>query len=293
MSASSLGSIPSFREVSLEDLHVSAPVPNKKRGLNMYVNGAARKSFRYRGCGGSQGERLTVVFNPEAPESGGSKWSVCLSIPKGCEDLVAFHRAKDEKIISAVAKHSKEFLKREMTEQEVRAIFKPSVVEKDGYEPYLRARFDTAPDSKVPFCLIDVNESTRKFSRAHYSSIRAGDLVSQIEQTGMVYFFNGFVGYANDISNMIRYPPPPQSLAQLAGGEDFMECRPEDIHVAPSTPRAAAPEPAAPQPTPPEPTAPERVASPPPSPDPSFGADGATVELDPVTLAPLPKRARA
>ena len=292
--------VPLYSEVNLADMIVSKPIASTTTGrgptsFNMFVGAPGRQPFRFQMSRAGLQYRNTLVFPPDTPVNGGSRVNLALSVPKGDTDVFEFWSKVDSIIIEHVAKHSKEFLKRLMTEEDVRAIYTPTLRSKDDYDSYVKARFDISPDARCPVQMFDVNEYNKRYASMHHSRLEQGDAVTTIGQLGMVYFFNQKVGLTVDISHLTRYAPPPANDFPFQLEGEYSRCLTENLFteiatVAEQLPiekavassmelvemkteaaSAAAAE------------AEDEAASS----SSTAAADGSTVKIDPVTMLPL------
>jgi hypothetical protein len=225
---------PLYSEVNLDNIIVSKPIASTGSGrgpttFNMFIGAPGRKPFRFQFSRAGEAHRNTLVFPPEEANNGSSRINLALSIQKGETDVFEFWQKVDDIIIPHVAKHSKEFLKREMTEVEVRAIYTPTIRSKEDYDSYLKARFDHAPDARCPVKMFDINEHKKRYSPLHHTRLEQGDSLTCIGQLGMVYFFNQKVGITVDISHLTRYAPPPANEFPFQLGAEYSRCAPEDL----------------------------------------------------------------
>jgi hypothetical protein len=237
--------VPLFTEVDTNAIIISHPVACTSSGrgpasYNMFVGAAGRKPFRFQMSLPATIHRNTLVFAPDAPANGGSRFNLALSIPRVDEDVMAFWEKVDGVVIAHTAKHSKEFLKKVMNEEEVRAIYTPSIRVKEDYENFLKVRFDTAPDSRCGVKMFDVNEHKKRYSPLHHSNLRQGDAVTCIVQLGMVYFFNQKVGLTVDVSHLTRYAPAPPKEFPFQLGAEYSQCAPDDLFGDDETPATIA-----------------------------------------------------
>jgi hypothetical protein len=232
-----------FTEVSLDDMCISRPIASTSGGRgqtssNMYIGAGGRKPFAFQMSRAGAAHRNTLVFAPDAPTNGSTRVNLALSIPRGDEDVMAFWAALDDRVIKHTAIHSKEFLKRTMTEEEVRSIYTPTVRVKEGFENYIKVRFDIAADARCGVKMFDVNEQHKRYSPLHHSRLDQGDSVTCITQAGLVYFFNQKVGITIDVSHLTRYAPPPANDFPFQLGAEYSACAPDDLFKAPETAEA-------------------------------------------------------
>ena len=287
--------VPLYSEVNLNAITLSKPiVSTNSRGpssFSMFMAGPNREPFRFQLSRHEAEHRNHVVFQPDPQQNGGSKVNVSLSIPLADTSVFEFFTAVDEIVIKHIALHSKEFLKRSepMTVEQVRAIFAKSVRSKEGYQPFVKGRFDTACDCKMPATFYHVNERAQTYAKMHHSALAPRDSVVAILQLGIIYSINGKVGYCLDISHMSVYsPPPPNAFPFQLGGQKFAEVNADNLwsdqppSLSPISPisssqsslfRAEIPV-----------MKNEEVVQ---------GADGSTFTMDPVTLLPVAAAANA
>jgi hypothetical protein len=270
-------------------MQISKPIQSANvRGppsFSCYVNAGNRKAFSFQMTYPEPEFRPCIVFPLTPPTPASSKVNVALSIPTHSESVFRFWADVDTRMIKHLAEHSKEFLKKQMTEDEVRTIYIPCIRAKPDYDAYLKVRFDTNPDTRIPFTCLDVNIAAKRYSKLHYSRLEQGDSVLAIVQPGMLYNFSGKVGCTVDCTYLLRYAPPPANNFPFrlgAGMEGFHEVVPEDLF---STEDAAeidqlvkCREDTMLQSTKTE--APPAVAA-------ETSEDGSTITLDPVTLLPV------
>ena len=93
-------------------------------------------------------ERPTLFspFGASAWEEGQTRLSIIFHIP---EELAAWFDTVDEHFIVQLASKSEELLKKKMSENDVRAIFKPTVVRKEGFPPGLKCKYNSAGSKAV------------------------------------------------------------------------------------------------------------------------------------------------
>lgn len=280
--------VPLFTEMDPRGIVISRPIASASKGhgptsFNMFVGASNRQPFRFQMSLPGPDHRNKLVFAPDTPVNGGSKVSLALSVPTLDDAVMDFWAKVDDVVIAHTAKHSKEFLKREMTEDAVRSIYTPSIRVKEDYDNFLKVRFDTAPDSRCCVSMFDVNEHKKRYSALHHSRLEQGDSVTCIVQLGMVYFFNQKVGITVDISHLTRYAPPPANEFPFQLGAEYQQCVPEDLFRDDTAAVGVAI------------TDSVVVASPTLKPvediDATVGGndqdDGSTVKIDPVTLLPI------
>lgn len=224
-----------FSEVDTRSIVISRPIASTANGrgptsYNMFVGTACRQPFRFQMSRSGPAHRNTVVFPPDVPNNGGTRVNMALSIPKADVEVLKFWSQVDDVVIAHTAKHSKEFLKREMTEDEVRAIYTPSIRMKEDFENFLKVRFDTTPRQTLnEVKMFDVNELRKRYSPLDHSRLSQGDVVTCIVQLGMVYFFNQKVGVTVDVSHLTRYVPPPPNEFPFQLGAEYSQCAPNDL----------------------------------------------------------------
>ena len=276
-----------FSEVDTRSIVISRPIASTANGrgptsYNMFVGTAGRQPFRFQMSRSGPAHRNTVVFPPDVPNNGGTRVNMALSIPKVDVDVLSFWSKVDDVVIAHTAKYSKEFLKREMTEDEVRAIYTPSIRMKEDYENFLKVRFDTTPRQTLnEVKMFDVNELRKRYSPLHHSRLSQGDVVTCIVQLGMVYFFNQKVGVTVDVSHLTRYVPPPPNEFPFQLGAEYSQCAPNDLFKdqSPTSEVTGQQElEISQEQTDTEKQSGELI---------SFPDDGSTVVIDPVTLLPL------
>lgn len=280
---------PLYSEMNLGLLILSEPQKGKSSGgpssMQIYVNTTNGKPFEFQVTGDRKEDRSRVVFEPTPPSGNNSRVNLALTVNPDDEALLKFWADYDTICIKHVAKHSLKFLKKEMTEDEVRAIWTPCLRAKPGYSPYLKARFDTSPDPKVPFSCYEANEAQRRFAAMHYSRLQRNDEVVAVVRPGMLYYFQGKVGSTVDITNLVRFAAPPVSSFPFRisgmGGDDFTEVGMDELF---SEANIAAMDAVAAK------YMEEKKEAAPQSLEPDAEDDGSTVTIDPVTMQPVSKK---
>ena len=274
-------SAPMFDTMNLDMMQISKPIQSTSvRGppsFSCYVSAGNRKAFSFQMTYAEPEFRPCIVFPLTPPTPANTKVNVALSIPAHSENVFSFWNKIDTKMIKHIAEHSKEFLKKQMTEDEVRAIYIPCIRTKPDYDAYLKVRFDSAPDARIPFMCLDVNIAAKRYSKLHYSRLEQGDYVLAIVQPGMLYNFSGKVGCTVDCTHLLRYAPPPTNNFPFQLGvekEGFHEVVPDELfsteneHVPDDSPSTE------------HDVEIDRLAH-------TATTDGSTITLDPVTLLPV------
>jgi hypothetical protein len=195
-----------YNEMDTSIMTISPPIPGKQKGvINMYIGGPNRQPFRFQLTDSSPSSRSRVVFSPDENPTG-TKVNLCLTINKACEEAIGeFWGSIDDRVIKHVAANSKEFLKKKMSETEVRKIFKPCIRRKEGYEPYIKARFQSGDVGNLPVLAFEADESLSKAYSISPRDIGIGDSVICVVQPGLIFHCQGSVGYTVDITHIVRY----------------------------------------------------------------------------------------
>lgn len=204
---------PLFTELDVKAISISKPIPtNSGRGpmsYNMYISGPNRSPFSFQLTRPGPLHRSSLVFSPDPAQNGGDKTNITLSVKPTDEETINFWKSIDDLVIEHVSSNSKEFLKKQMTIEEVEAVFTRAVRQRPDYDPYIKARFHTCPDARTPFRCFEINEEKKRYAPLHHSRLAQSDVVVCVVQLGMIYSFNNKVGYTIDVSHLVRYTPAP------------------------------------------------------------------------------------
>ena len=234
--SNNLSQTSTFRDADLNQLVVSKPIQStvSKGKQNMYIGAAGRKPFRFQLSAPDGVVTPTVLFAPEEQPATPGRVTMAVSISTKNDDIIEFWGRINDIVIKHVALHSKEFLKTQHTYEEVAAKFTSALRTKEGYDPYLKIRFDISKDSRCPFSCCCANIGGKKFAKIEWQDLHVGDGVVCIVQLGMIYCVNGLVGYTVDCSSILKYAPPPPNefpfvLRAGVDEEHFTQCSYGDL----------------------------------------------------------------
>ena len=229
-----------FEIVDLNRLVISKPVTSalNKGSQNMYIGSCDRTPFKFQLSSPTTLVTPSVLFAPEAQPANPSRISMGISISNKNTDILDFWKKLDVMMINHVVLHSKEFLKTVHTYEEVESKFTSALRKKEGFDPYLKVRFDTAKDARTPFSCCCANITSKKFAPIDWHDMRLGDSIICIVNLGMIYCVNGRIGYTVDMSSAMKYaraPPKafPFVLNNHVDNEDqvpvFKQCSYDDL----------------------------------------------------------------
>ena len=229
-----------FESIDLNRLVISKPVASalSKGSQNMYIGSCDRTPFKFQLSSPKTMVTPSVLFVPEAQPATPTRISMGISISNKNTDMLDFWKKLDGMMINHMVLHSKEFLKTPHTYEEVASKFTSALRTKEGFDPYLKVRFDTAKDARTPFSCCCANITSKKFAPIDWRELRLGDSLICIVNLGMIYCVNGRIGYTVDMSSAMKYaraPPKafPFVLNNHADDEEqvpaFKQCSYDDL----------------------------------------------------------------
>ena len=159
----------------------------------------------------SPGPTLFSPFGASAWEDGQTRLSIIFHIP---EELAQWFDRVDEHFVTQLAGKSEELLKKKMSVEEVRAIYKPTVSRKESYPPALKCKFNTT-GSKAVRCWTQEGAAVELEDP---KDIRDHPCTALVKPTGFWSLGGKECGVSFDIVSMLL--APTRALCPFAMSED-------------------------------------------------------------------------
>ena len=132
---------PLYEEFDFASLAIELPSRGSRLAPIYSCNSRTPPTFQL-----SPGPTLVSPFGASAFEEGQSRLGIIFHVP---EELAAWFDQLDQHFIKQVAARSGELLKKELTEEQVREIWKPAVTRRDGYPAQLRCKYNISGTKAV------------------------------------------------------------------------------------------------------------------------------------------------
>ena len=146
---------------------------------------------------------LFTPFGASAWEEGQTRLSIIFHIS---DELAAWFDTVDEHFVRQLAAKSEELLKKKMSENDVRAIYKPTITRKDGFPPGLKCKYNIG-GSKAVRCW---TEEGAPVMLEDPKDIRDHPCSAIVKPTGMWSLGNKEIGISYDVVSMLLAPSTNQ-----------------------------------------------------------------------------------
>ena len=159
----------------------------------------------------SAGPTLFSPFGASAFEEGQTRLSINYHIP---DELAQWFDAVDAHFVAQLAAKSEELLKKKMSADEIRAIYKPTVTRKDEFPPTLKLKYNTA-GSKAVRCWTQEGASVELDD---LKDLRNHPATAIVKPTGFWSLGGKECGVSFDVVSMLL--APSRAICPFAMSED-------------------------------------------------------------------------
>jgi len=243
---------PLFSDINLDrDVNISEVIPGVRNNLptkTLYINGSGSgRPVTFQLCGTEPGMLPHVTFDvePQMDDNGcaKSRIPITLSVPKDYKELHDFWKRMDDKVIEHVISRKQDYFKKSPSDDDIRGMLQPTIRnDPDGqYLPTFKARFDCTPGCRNQCTVFELNSDTNELTEISASCIGKKDQVIPIISLGMIYNMNGRIGYCKDICSMVVIKAARSTSMNFNFGgkvlkhknlqEDFVEAKQEDFEA--------------------------------------------------------------